>query len=95
MEPGNRLLRAGGVAQRTIGEETVLVPVRTSPRQRVSVLTLNEVGSLVWAALAEPRTAGELAELVASEFEVAVERAAADIEAFLAKLGELDLVKPA
>ncbi len=90
-----RLVRAAGVAERAIGEERVLVPVRGSPSQRLSVLTLNEVGSIVWTALAGPRSSEELAEIVAAEFEVEAAQALGDLRPFLQKLRELDLVRDA
>lgn len=54
---------------------------------------LNAVGCAVWEALAEPRSVEELAVLVAGRFEVTVERARADVEAFLPKLVERKLVE--
>ena len=86
-------VRSTSVAERTVAGETVLVPIRHSPEERISVLTLNAVGSLVWRELGEPRTASWLADRVAREFEVSAERAAADLEPFLDKLRALALVQ--
>ncbi|MHB1845903.1 MAG: PqqD family protein [Deltaproteobacteria bacterium] len=86
------LRRADGVAERAIAGETVLVPIRRSPRERVSVLSLNEVGSCVWAALKSPIGEGALALRVADEFEVDPEVAARDLAPFLARLRELGLL---
>jgi hypothetical protein len=88
-----RVRRVEAVAQRAFHGETLLVPIRTSARQRVSVLTLNEVGSCVWAALGTAQTARSVAARVAAEFEVTAEQAAADVLPFLGRLRELGLVE--
>jgi hypothetical protein len=84
--------RAEAVVGRKVAGEMLLVPIRTSPKEKVSVLTLNEVGAHVWEALGQPRTPRWLAEHVATEFEVGAERAGADVVAFLKRLAELGLV---
>jgi hypothetical protein len=85
--------RAEAVAQRAFNGETLLVPIRTNPRQRVSVLTLNEVGSHVWTALGTSQTVRALAASVAQEFEVTPQQAAADVAPFIDRLLELGLVE--
>ncbi len=89
-----RLRRVEGVAERAIAGETVLVPMRRSPRERISVLSLDEVGGFVWTALREPATPLELAARVAGEFEVDVATAERDLGPFLSRLRELGLVVP-
>jgi hypothetical protein len=81
------------VVGREVAGEMLLVPIRTSPKEKVSVLTLNEVGAHVWGALERPRTPRWLAEHVAAEFEVETERASVDVVAFLKRLAELGLVE--
>jgi hypothetical protein len=85
--------RVEAVAQRAFNGETLLVPIRSHPRQRVSVLTLNEVGSCLWAALGEAQTVRHLADRVAAEFEVTAEQAARDVVPFIGRLRELGLVE--
>lgn len=84
--------RRDAVAERAVAGETVLVPIRTSARDRVSVLTLNEVGSFVWAALARPTTPQALVQAITDEFEVNPDRALDDLLPFLGRLDELGLV---
>jgi hypothetical protein len=88
-----RIRRIDGVAERSIAGETVLVPIRRSLDQKVSVLTLNEVGSCIWGALRQPRSLGELADLVTAEFEVDVQQVQGDLRAFVGRLRELHLVQ--
>jgi len=58
------------------------------------VLGLNPVGSFVWGQLDGRRTAAELAEAVAARFRIVVERARADVDAFLADLNGRGLLEP-
>jgi hypothetical protein len=58
----------------------------------VSVLTLNEVGTFVWAALREEQTVQALALAVSQAFEVSVEQATADLLPFLQQLSARGLV---
>jgi hypothetical protein len=90
--PGSTLRRAEDVAERSLAGETLLVPIRTDPRQKVSVLTLNEVGAFVWDALRQDQTVQALAQAVAQAFEVSVEQAAADLVPFLEQLRASGLV---
>jgi hypothetical protein len=86
------LRRADDVAERSLAGETILVPIRTDPHQKVSVLTLNEVGSFVWAALQKDQTLQALAQAVSEAFECTVEQAAADLLPFLEQLRASGLV---
>lgn len=86
------LRRVADVAERAVAGETILVPIRTDPRQKVSVLTLNEVGTFVWAALRDEQTVEALARAVSQAFEVSLEQATADLMPFLLQLRESGLV---
>jgi hypothetical protein len=57
------------------------------------VIVVNEVGLHIVRALGEPRTREELAASIASAFDVAVERAAADLELYLAELEREQLLE--
>jgi hypothetical protein len=80
------------VAFRTLGDECLLVPVRTSPDQKLAVFALNPVGACVWSCLQSPHTQAEIVAAVVREFEVSQEIAARDVETFLAELRSRDLL---
>lgn len=86
--------RTANVAERTLSGETVLVPIRTSPHEKVSVLSLNATGSYIWSALSSPATAEALAAQVVESFEITADRARADVLSFLQRLSELGLAHP-
>jgi hypothetical protein len=73
----------------------VLIPIRTSAREKVSVLTLNEVGTLVWGRLASPQPPRAIAQAMTEEFDVGFEQAVADLLPFLEQLRELGLAEEA
>ena len=54
--------------------------------------TLNEVGTLVWEAADGRTPITDIVARVCGEFEVAVERAAADVDAFVADLARRGLL---
>jgi hypothetical protein len=92
-----RYRRSESVAFRQLGDECLLVPVRTNPREEMAVFRLNEIGAFLWEALATPATAQQLVGRLAAEFEVAPAQAQADLEGFLKLLlakGLIEKVEP-
>lgn len=83
------------VAFRQLGDECLLVPIRRSPTDKLSVFTLNPVGVLVWKELQHPRSVDEVTAAVVAAFEVTRDVAARDVAAFVAELGARALVKEA
>jgi Coenzyme PQQ synthesis protein D (PqqD) len=78
---------------REIGGETLIVPVAGDVVDLESIYVLNPVGSRIWALLRSPTTADEIAGIVAGEFEVSPEDAAADIAEFLGSLSTRGLIQ--
>ena len=83
----------GGVVTRRFGAETLLVPVCAGVGDLDSVYTLNEVGTAIWNAMAEPIALADLSATVAREYDVTPDQAERDVEAFLADLAKLRLVQ--
>jgi hypothetical protein len=54
---------------------------------------LNPVGATVWNALQQPRTVGELVDVVTREFEVDAGRCEADLLELLGKLEDAGLIE--
>ena len=79
--------RNAAAPSRTIDGAAVVIQTRLA-----EVSLLNEVGTCVWAAIDGARSESEIAAIVAAEFEVSAEQAAADVHAFLAELEDADLV---
>jgi len=90
-----RFRRSDEVAFRRVGDETLLVPIRTSPQQEMNVFALNEVAAFLWDNLGEPRSAEELSSCLAGSYEVDSARAASDVAEFLARLASKHLIEKA
>jgi predicted transcriptional regulator len=75
------------LAWREIEGETVII----SPEESV-MHELNSTGSFIWNQIDGQRTAGEIAELLASEYEVSPETALADTRELLDQLAAKKLV---
>ena len=83
----------GGVVARPFGVETLLVPVCGGVGDLDSVYTLNEVGTIIWNAIAEPTPVEHLVATVAGEFDVTPDRVRQDVAEFLEELAQLRLIE--
>ncbi len=68
---------------RAVGEDGVLVHLESG-----RVVVVNEVGLHIVQQLNESRTRAELTSSIVSEFEVSIEQAETDLDAFLAELDQ-------
>ena len=83
----------GSVVARRFGAETLLVPVCGGVGDLDSVHTLNEVGTTIWEAIAEPTSIDDLVSTIAGGYDVSPAQARADVDAFLSDLSQLGLVQ--
>jgi hypothetical protein len=87
------IVRATGVLEDTVDGKAVLIGTKGT-----QIVELNELGSVVWAAINGQREVVDLAEVVRSNLvdpdEVTAERIQADIRALLGELTRLELVQP-
>jgi len=88
-----RLVRSGSIVSREVAGETIVVPICRGVGDLDSVYTFNFVGKSLWHLLEQGRTAEELANWVATHFEVTAEQAATDVQSYLAELQEVGLVR--
>jgi len=78
--------------KREIAGDTILVPVGKTVYDSNGLFALNELGAFIWDRLAEANSKEDLLNAVLAEYEVTPEEAAADIDAFLAKLNTLGII---
>jgi hypothetical protein len=81
-----RFRRNPDVVERTIADETFLIPVKGDLATRAELFALSEVGQFVWSRLDGRRDTGEIAAEVAREFEVGEEQAGTDVGEFIEQL---------
>ena len=74
---------------REVEGEVVALDVRTS-----QYLAVNRTGAVLWPLLAAGTDREALVAAVLGEFEVDAATAERDVDAFLARLGEQDLLEP-
>ncbi|WP_175985664.1 PqqD family protein [Microbacterium tenebrionis] len=80
-------IRTDGVTWQEIDSELVLLDLKTS-----AYLTTNAAGALLAKHLTEERTEQDLVDALAKEFDIDVERARADVDAYLTQLREKSLL---
>lgn len=81
-------LRTEALEWREVEGEVVALDLRTQ-----MYLAVNRTGAAIWPALAGGAPRSELIAQVAERFDVAPEKAAADVDAFLNELSSRDLLE--
>jgi hypothetical protein len=78
---------------RQIAGETLILPVAGKVTDLESIYVLNEVASRIWQLVATPTTVDRIVDAIAGEFDVPVDRAAADVTEFLSSLDARGLIR--
>jgi len=81
-------LREAAVEWRAVGHEIVALDV-----DRSEYLAVNETGSELWHLLSEGTDLARLREHLVERFDIDAERAAADVDSFIAILGARGLLE--
>lgn len=82
----------GEMVLREVAGEYILVPLGETALRLTGMISLSESGAMLWEKLSEGCTERELRERMVEEYEIDPETAQADIEAFLNRLRELELL---
>ncbi len=85
--------RSGECAVRAVGEQTILVPIRSRVADLESVFLTNDVGRAIWEMLESPQELERIVARVAESFEVAEADARRDVGEFVASLVEAKLAE--
>ena len=81
-----------GFLLREVGGRTVVVPVGVQTVDFRCIMTLNESGALLWRFLQQDTDAAALTAAMLAEYEVTADKAAADVDGFVALLREKGLL---
>jgi len=73
-------------ATKTIGNELVLVPIKSSVAAMDEMFTLNDVARFIWEELNGDTTEEELVEKLVFEFDIDKATATEDLKTFLSEL---------
>jgi hypothetical protein len=81
------------VVVRRVGDESVVVPIRSRVGDLDSLFTLNDVASRIWELLDGRRPLDSIIETICDEFEVTPDVAAKDVEDLIRTLADAHLVE--
>lgn len=77
---------------REIVGEAVLVPIGESAARFNGLLTVNELGKFIWENIESAKDEEELLKRILDEYEVDKDVAKDDLDEFLGKLKEIDII---
>jgi hypothetical protein len=89
---GQVFARSQSVVSRVLAGETLIVPVRGKVGDLASIYKFNGTGSLIWQALATPKTLSELIAAVVDEYDVEPRQAEQDVAQFVGEMRGAGLV---
>lgn len=75
-----------------VADTYIVVPIGSGNVDFNTLVTLNETGAFIWKALEHETTKEEILEEMLSEYDVPRDVAAADIDAFIAKVQSAGLL---
>ena len=78
--------------KREIAGDTILVPVGKTVYDSNGLFVLNELGAFIWDVLPEAQSEDDILTAVLNEYEVEKEEAEKDINEFLGKLKEMEII---
>lgn len=81
-----------GYMLKTVAGSNIVVPVGTAELTFRGMMTLNEVGTVVWKALEEDTTVEKIADKIVSEYNVDLGTATRDVKIFIDKLREKNMI---
>jgi hypothetical protein len=86
-------IRSDAVVSRLIGGETLVVPVRGGVGDLASIYSFNEVGTIIWEALARPTSLEEVVDLIERQYPISRDQVLQDVVLFLSDLRSAGLVQ--
>lgn len=78
--------------KRDIGGESFLVPLGKTTYDANGLFALTEVGAFIWDLLPQAENGDDILKAVLAEYDVDEATAKADIDEFLNKLQEMDII---
>ena len=78
--------------KREIAGDIILIPVGKTVYETNGLFVLNELGNFIWDLLPDAPDAQAICQAVLDNYEVSEEEAHSDVEEFLRKLKEMDIL---
>ena len=89
---GAGIRRSHSVVSRVVADEAIVVPICRGAADMDSIFTFNETGTKLWAMIEANQSVSDLAAHLQAEYGLSAEKAAADIQQFLADLTDAGLI---
>jgi hypothetical protein len=84
--------RSDNIVCRTVGTESILVPIRQNVGNLDFVYTLSPVAARIWALLDGSHSVSAIVDAIVDEYDVSRETAEADVNELLGDLAEISLI---
>lgn len=91
--PETTYQRKGGYVVRAFMDEFLMIPVAAPDADHSKMAVLSPVAEFIWTLIETPHTFGEILTAVTEEFDVDVETAVEDTQAFLQELQAYHLLE--
>lgn len=75
-----------GFVMRDVVGQTVVIATGTTSEQTRSMITLNDTGKFIWKALSQESNTEDIVTALCAEYEVDVDQARHDVNAFIDQL---------
>ena len=82
-----------GFVLKEIAGSHMVVPLGSQVMNFTSIIKLSESGAFLWSLLSDDKTIDELTDAMLSEYDVDDTKARTDIEKFINKLKDADLIE--
>jgi len=89
MGTDKKFIARADVVDCDIGGDRALLHLETN-----TYFTMNATASVLWLALAEPKSTAELVEVVTTQFDVTAAQCQGDIETLLSQMVEANVIEP-
>ena len=84
--------RTQDVVCRSVGAESILVPIRNNVGNLDFVYTLSPVAARIWTLLDGVKSADEIVDVICSEYDIDRDTALTDLTALVRDLAEVSLI---
>ena len=84
--------KKNNIVTRHIAGETLLVPISSHLENIQNIFVLNDVAEYIWQNLDGKQTLKEIQNGILSKFDVKKEKACIDIQEFISRLSEANLI---
>lgn len=82
-----------GYIIREVAGSNIVVPIGDEQMSFGGIMTLNPVGAFIWKLLEKGATKDELVDAVLKEYEIDRDTASSDIDKYIAKLREKNVIE--